>query len=59
MIPRRFNAAEWSVAPLITLAMSILLVVRAASAGPPWRDECGTAQLIHGATTLNHGITSR
>jgi hypothetical protein len=50
MIPRKINAAEWCVAGLTTLVVVTLLVVRAASAGPLWRDECGTAQLIHEAT---------
>ena len=50
MIPRKINAAEWCVATLTTLVVVTLLVVRAASAGPLWRDECGTAQLIHEAT---------
>ena len=50
MTPRRINAAEWCVAGLTTLVVVTLLLVRATSAGPLWRDECGTAQLVHGAT---------
>ena len=36
---------EWTVAALLSIAVLILLSVRATHAGGLWRDECGTVQL--------------